>query len=190
MKNKLLFIVLLLTLCLGLLGCGETYDSLSEEHATIENPTDPTKKVTIEDYSGVFSVKLDNTYVGSDAVSFLTSIGEASEQFGSDSLIDAGDKLIVHEYTVSADQGYEDEPFSFANVISNDMWDANHQSKYEYAIFDLYENASLDYYQLELNSGESSKMYMVFELPANVDKYVSSISGVNRDFWFVYDVDR
>lgn len=190
MKKKVLFIVFALVLCFGLFGCGETYDSLSEDQATIENPANPTEKITIEGYSGVFSVQLDNTYVGSDAVDFLASIGEDKEQFGSDSLVDDGDKLIVQEYTVSADQGYEDEPFYYTDVIGNDMWDTNHESKYEYSVFDLYENASLDYYQLELNNGESSKMYFVFEIPADVNEYVSSVSGANRDFWFVYDVSQ
>lgn len=190
MKRKLLFVIFALVLCIGLFSCGETYDSLAEDQATVESPADPTQKVTIEDYAGVFSVQLDSTYVGSKATDFLTSIGEDASNFSGENIIQEGYKLVVQEYTVSADQGYEDEPFSYANVVGNDMWDTNHKSKYNYSVFDLYENAGLDYYQLELSNGENSKMYFVFEIPNEVEKFVSSITGLNRDFWFVYDVSQ
>lgn len=190
MKKKLLFIVFAIVLCLGLFGCGETYDSLPEDQATVENPADPTQKITIEDYAGVFSVQLDNTYVGSKATDFLASIGEDASNFSGENMIQEGYKLVVQEYTISADQGYEEEPFSYADVIDDDMWDTDHKSKYEYGVFELYENANLDYYQLELNNGESSKTYFVFEIPNDVEKYVSSVTGLNRDFWFTYDVSQ
>lgn len=190
-KIILALIVALILIVFGLSMCGGTLDSLPDDQATKENPADPTQKVTIEDYYGVFSIKLDNTYVGSEALDFLGSIGENPEDFDySDSFDGEYAKTVVQEFTVSADEGFEDEDtaFSYASVIGNDMWDTEYKSKYEYIVPDLYENADLDYYQLTLTKGESSKMYFVFAIPEDVDKYVSSISGVNRDFWFLYDV--
>ena len=185
-KIILALIVALILVVFGLSMCGGTLDSLPDDQATKENPADPTQKVTIEDYYGVFSIKLDNTYVGSEALDFLGSIGEDPDNFYPEDDY----KTIVHEFTVSADEGYEDEDtaFSYADVIGNDMWDTEYSSKFQYWVPELYENAGLDYYQLTLTKGESSKMYLVFEIPEDVDKYVSSISGVNRDFWFLYDV--
>lgn len=183
--KKISSLVLVLVLCWSLSGCvtTETYDSLSSDEATIENPADLREKVTIEEVSGVFSIQLNNTYVGSKATNFLASIGENPKNFVP---VD-GYKMIVQEYTVSADEGYESGPFGY---YPGDMWDTEHKSKYEYLMPELYKNASLDFLNLSLNAGESSKMYFVFELPKDVDRYVSSINGANRDFWFAYDVSQ
>lgn len=187
MKRRLLFAALILILCFGMFGCGETYDSLAEDQATIENPADPTEKVTIEDWAGVFSIQLDNTYVGDAATDYLVSIGENEGNFANDV---EGYKLVVQEYTVTTEEGYEEEPFYYADVIGAAMWDVDHESKYEFAVYDLYENASLDYYQLEMGPNETSKMYFVFEIEEDVDEFISGTTGYNRDFWFIYDVSE
>lgn len=188
-KITALLLTFILAFCLT--SCGGTLDSLPDDQATKENPADPTQKVTIEDDYGVFSIRLDHTYTGNEALEFLASIGENPEDFDFGDSFD-GDyaKTVVQEFTVSADEGYEDEEsaFSYAEVIGNDMWDTKYKSKYEYVVHDLYQNAGLDYYQLTLTKGKSSKMYFVFSISEDVDQFVSSISGANRDFWFLYDI--
>ena len=183
--KKISSLLLILLLCWSLSGCvtAETHDSLSSDEATIENPASLMEKVTIEESSGVFSIQLNNTYVGNNATNFLANIGENPKNFVA---VD-GYKMIVQEYTVSADEGYESGSFGY---YPGDMWDTEHKSKYEYLMPELYKNASLDFLNISLRAGESSKMYFVFELPKDVDRYISPINGIHRDFWFTYDVSQ
>ena len=181
--------VISLTSCVTYEGDGDESAEKQEEakdFATKENPADPTEKQTISGMWGTFSFKLDKAYCGDDAITKLKEMGENTEDNFSDSR--DGFKFVLLEYTVSADDGFDDNDFMFADVIGDDMWDTELKSKYEYAVYDLYENASLDYYNLTLNTGEESKMYEIMELPDKVDSYITSISGEDREYWFLYNL--
>lgn len=179
-------IIIFLIIVIAIGSCQSDSDGTASNQATIENPADPTQKISIEDLSGTYSIQLDNTYVGDNALDFLVSIGENRNDFSEP--VENNYKLVVQEYTVSADKGYESEAFSY--TPGNEIWDVNHESTYDYYSLDLYENASLNYSQLTLENGESSKMYVVFELPENIDRYISSVSGADREYWFTYDVSE
>lgn len=203
MKQKILSILLVATLSLSMTACiskddssdESTYESSTnveekqeaENFATKDNPADIRTPTTITDMWGTYTIQLLNVYVGDDALNQLKSMGEDVENF---TPINSGGKTVLFEYQVSADKGYDENPFLGSDIFGNDMWSTDMKSKYEYSVFDLYENASLDYYQLELNTGEESKMYMVQELPGSVNQFVSSFSGNDEEYWFLYDLNE
>lgn len=198
MKKKLLTILLVSVMTMSLVACGD--DSPNEEtdevttqetdsaddYATKENPANVAENNTVDGLWGQFSFQLKHAYTGNDATDFLESIGEDIENFP----FEEGNKLVVLEYTVKADKGFDENPFEGSEVVGNDLWDTELESKYEYLVFDLYENANLDYYNLTLETGEESTMYEVLELPEDVNSFVTSIDGDERDYWFLYDLTK
>lgn len=202
MKKKIVSLLLASALVFSMTGCIqiETSEEPSkkqeevkennreEDYATKENPADIRSKQTIEGVWGTFSFKLDNSYLGDDAISKLTEMGEDKDMVLSFVSSEEGYKAVLLEYTVSADKGFEEEPFAAYEILGNDLWDTEYKSKYDYYYTDLYENAGLDVINLTLKTGEESKAYILYALPESVQSFANCVSGENRDYWFVYNL--
>lgn len=202
-KKKLTALLLALCVAISLCACGSSDDSavesaqpeseetaqtseVTEDYATKENPANPREKVTISGGLGRYSFQLLQSYVGEAATDKLAKMGEVSEQY---TLVnEERDQFLLLEYIVTAESGFEEEPFYASNILGNDLWDTAYESNYEYCVFDIYENAGKNYSNVALNPGESSEMYILYEIPADVIEIVECISEWDRDYWFLYAV--
>ncbi len=156
-------------------------ESEDEDYATKDNPADAREENTVKDYSGTYTFKLVNSYVGDDALSELEEMGEDTDRYEA---YDDGYKLILFEYQLSADDGYEEYPL-YGDAMLGDPWSTDMESKYNYYAYDLMANAGKDYINVELQTGEESTVYEVWSLPEEVDEFVEKVVG-ERDYYFLY----
>ena len=167
----------------------EEPDQIAENLGTQENPAVARDGVTIVDpYAGSYEFKLLNVYKGEDALSKLTDMGQTS--FSSeDMMMEDNYQYVLMEYDLTALDGYDEEKLYGDAVQGNDMWNAEYTSKYHYYGFELYENAGLDYCHVVLSTGESSKVYYLYQLPIDLEVFYSKILLVDEsEYWVRYDL--
>lgn len=164
-------------------------EASDEEYATKESPADIRSVQTIKGTFGEFSFKLENAYLGDAAISKLIEMGEDKDMIQGFVNSEENYRAVLLEYNVSAGKGFETEPFVVSEILGNDLWDIEYKSKYEYVFTNLMKNANLDAVNLTLKTGEESKAYALYALPENTHSFVNSISGENKDYWFIYNLD-
>lgn len=179
MKKRILALMGAVLMLLFMVSCGGSGDTTetpetSEPSETAETPTGPveaTEGATITTDSGTFTFHLSKAYVGDDAISELSNIGEDPSNFTFND--DPAYKAVLFEYEVKVDSGE-----FHGEEMSGQFYESDQTAKMDdFMSYTFYKNADKDIFggDIQMSDGDTATVYAAYGFPADLTEFYDEL---------------
>ena len=153
-----------------------------------QNPADPTKGVTIENYNGKYYFKLNNVYRHSDAVDKIKDLGvwdDCAYQYDTKEI---GTDLVVMEFYAKAESGFDEYALNDTDIIRFSQ-SYNENSTAAIDDFDLLFYMDKGVNDLSLFGGGEGTFYFCAFVPDDLETFTQyQLNKKFEKFWIKYNI--
>lgn len=162
--------------------------TVKEQVGSRQKPADPTKGVTIENYTGKYSFKLDNVYRHADAVNKVKELGAWEFCDYQYEKKEVGTDLLVMEFSAKAISGFNDYALNDTYIIN---WCRNYNETATAAIddFSLLFCSDKNINNLSLFGGGEGTFYFCAFVPDDLTTFTQYQTTKSFDkYWIKFNI--
>ena len=164
----------------------DTADAVSDDaSAAVAGETfEATDGFSVTDSDGSMDVKLNQVYLGDDAESKLTELGEDPKDFTEE--LDSGYRFVLYEYESKVKSGS-----MIGDTITGEMYMPDKKTEFDdWWPIDLVKNTDKDLSlgEIDIPAGETATLYILYTMPEDMKEYYEKVypNTDDTEIWVHY----